>query len=126
MPFGMAVGFFDDDAGLAQFTDQRAQDPEVLALARKISYVLDPDNEYPDNYTGHLRVTLTDGRTLSYDRPHLRGGRREPLTEEHLLAKFRGNVAHGGLDDAYADRLADWCLGLDGHADLAGLRGFRA
>ena len=126
MPFGMAVGFFDDDAGLAQFTDERAADPEVLALAAKISYVLDPANEYPDNYTGHLRVTLADGRTLAYDRPHLRGGRREPLTEEHLLEKFAGNVAHGGLDAAYADRLADWCLRLDAHPDLAGLQGFRA
>lgn len=126
MPYGMAVGFFDDDAGLAQFTDDRAQDPEVLRLAAKISYVLDPDNEYPDNYTGHLRVTLADGRTLSYDRPHLRGGRREPLTETHLREKFRGNVDHGGLDAAYADRLSDWCLRLDEHADLGALQGFRA
>jgi 2-methylcitrate dehydratase PrpD len=126
MPFGMAVGFFDDDAGLAQFTDERARDPEVLALAAKISYVLDPDNEYPDNYTGHLRVTLTDGRTLAYDQPHLRGGRREPLTEAHLLEKFRGNVDHGGLDAAYARRLADWCLHLDEHPDLTGLQELRS
>ncbi len=126
MPFGMAVGFHDDDAGLAQFTDERARDPEVLALAAKISYVLDADNQYPDNYTGHLRVTLVDGRTLSYDRPHMRGGRHEPLTEDELLAKFRGNVDHGGLDGAYADRLADYCLAVDEQADLAGLRDSRA
>lgn len=88
-PFGMAVGFYDDDAGLAQFTDEWAADPQVLALAAKISYVLDPDNEYPDNSTGHLRVTLSDGRVRSYDRPHLRGGRREPLPESELLAQFR-------------------------------------
>ena len=126
MPFGMAVGFFDDDAGLAQFTDDRANDPDVLALAAKISYVLDPDNEYPDNYTGHLRVTLVDGRTLSYDRPHMRGGRREPLSEDELLTKFRGNVDHGGLDADYADRLAEYCLTIDERADLSGLQDFRA
>lgn len=81
---------------------------------------------HPDNYTGHLRVTLRDGRVLSYDRPHLRGGRREPLAESELLAKFRGNVDHGGLDRAYADRLAEFCLAVDEQPDLAGLAQFRA
>lgn len=126
MPFGMAVGFFDDDAGLAQFTDERAKDPAVLALAARISYVLDPVNQYPDNYTGHLRVTLADGRTLSYDRPHMRGGRHEPLSEHELLGKFRSNVEHGGLDAGYADRLAEYCLTIGDQADLSGLAAFRA
>src|SRR3546814_13689933 len=58
MPFCMAVGFYDGDAGLAQFSDEKARDPRILALARKISYVIDPDNEYPPNYSGHIRVTL--------------------------------------------------------------------
>ena len=57
MPYCMAVGFYEGDAGLAQFSDEKARDPRILALARKVSYVIDPDNEYPRNYSGHIRVT---------------------------------------------------------------------
>ena len=60
-PFCMAVGFFDRKAGFSQFTEARIHDPEVLALAGKIRYEIDPENEYPTNFTGHLRATLNDG-----------------------------------------------------------------
>ena len=54
----MAVGFYEGDAGLVQFTDEKAANPKYLELARKISYVIDPDNEYPRNYSGHIKVTM--------------------------------------------------------------------
>jgi hypothetical protein len=42
--------------------------------------VIDPDNEYPRNYSGHIRVETVDGRQIALDQPHMRGGVREPLT----------------------------------------------
>ncbi len=126
MPFGMAVGFFDRDAGLEQFTDEKARDPRILSLARKISYEIDPENEYPRNYTGHLRVTLKDGTRIAKDRPHMRGGVHEPLTRDDLVQKFRGNISYGGWDEARGEELLEFCLSLDGSSDVAGLREFRA
>jgi 2-methylcitrate dehydratase PrpD len=124
MPFCMAVGFHDGDAGLSQFTDARANDPQVLDLARKISYVIDPSNEYPRNYSGHIRVTLKDGSTRSLDQPHMRGGMHEPLTAEEIRAKFRANVLHGGWDAALGERLLRYCEGIAEHEDLSGLAEF--
>ena len=49
MPWCMAIGFFEHDAGLEQFADEKVSDPKVLNLASKIRYVIDPDNEYPRN-----------------------------------------------------------------------------
>lgn len=124
MPFCMAVAFFDGDAGLTQFTDARAVDPEVLALAARISYVIDPANEYPRNYSGHIRVETTDGRQIAIDQPHMRGGVREPLSAAEIHAKALANCRHGGWPDARAAALVDWATGLPRHADLGGLAAF--
>lgn len=125
MPFGMAVGFFDGDAGLSQFTDARARDPQVLALTAKIRYVIDPNNPYPVDYTGHVRARLVDGREIEIRRAHMRGGRHAPLTRDDLVAKFHGNVAHGGLDRAYAAKLLAFCTGLADLPDLGSLSALR-
>jgi 2-methylcitrate dehydratase PrpD len=126
MPFCMAVAFLDGDAGLSQFTDARAADPAVLALARRISYVIDPDNEYPRNYTGHIRVETVDGERIAIDQPHMRGGVREPLTEADILAKARANCAHGGWTPDRAEALIGWLRGLPQAPDLSGLAVFGA
>lgn len=112
MPFCMAVAFFDGDAGLQQFTDERAADPRVLDLAGRIRYVIDPANEYPRNYTGHIRVSLKDGSVVELRQPHFRGGVREPLTRDELIAKFKGNIAYGGTSAEYGNSLLDFCLNL--------------
>lgn len=124
MPFCMAVGFFDGDAGLSQFTDARAADPEVLRLAAKISYVIDPKNEYPRNYSGHIRVETIDGRQIALDQPHMRGGVREPLTEDEIRAKAMANCRHGGWPEERAAQLIDWAAGLAHQPDLSGLAAY--
>jgi 2-methylcitrate dehydratase PrpD len=73
-PFCMAVGFIDRKAGFAQFTGDRVDDPAVLALASKIRYIINPDDEYPRNFAGHLRATLRDGSERELRQPHMRGG----------------------------------------------------
>jgi 2-methylcitrate dehydratase PrpD len=125
MPFGMAVGFFDRAAGLEQFTDEKARDPKILALAQRIRYVIDPKNEYPLNYTGHIRVTLRDGSVIELRQPHMRGGKREPLSREELVRKFHGNALYGGWKPTDAQGLLDFCLSIAKQPDLSGLARFR-
>lgn len=125
MPFCMAVGFFDQAAGLEQFTDEKANDPKILGLAQRISYVIDPKNEYPVNYTGHIRVTLRDGKVVELRQPHMRGGKREPLSRDELVRKFHGNAAYGGWRDSVAQKLLDFCLDIAGQPNLSDLAQFR-
>jgi len=125
MPFCMAVGFFDGDAGLDQFTDTRAKDPKVLALCRKITYVIDSDNEYPDNYSGHIHVTFKDGSVRELRQPHMRGGQREPLSREELVDKFRANIAYGGWPFEIGEELLDFCITIETAPDLSRLAQFR-
>lgn len=125
MPFCMAVGFFDRAAGLEQFSDEKARDPGILSLAKRISYVIDPDNEYPVNYSGHIKVTLRNGNIVELRQPHMRGGRREPLSREELIRKYHDNAVYGGWRRPDAERLLDFCLNIAGQQDLDGLKAAR-
>ena len=64
---------------------------------REIRYRINPADEYPRNFSGHLRATLRDGSTREYRQPHMRGGAREPLGDDEVRAKFLDNAVHGGL-----------------------------
>jgi 2-methylcitrate dehydratase PrpD len=108
-PFCMAVGFFDRRAGFGQFTEARIHDPAVLALARKIHYRIDPENEYPANFTGHLRATMHDGAVHELRQNFMRGGAHAPLSDEELERKFFDNALYGGWSEALAKRAGDWC-----------------
>jgi 2-methylcitrate dehydratase PrpD len=103
IPFCVAYALMKGNVGLEAFTEANAHDAGIAALASKVGYVIDPANPYPNEYTGHLRVTLADGSFVEERQPHLRGGHREPLTRADIEEKFRGNCRHGGWDDARAD-----------------------
>jgi len=121
----MALGFYEDDAGLTQFNDAKTLEPHLLAFAQKISYRIDPDNEYPKNYSGHLKVTLKSGEILTYDQPHMRGGMHEPLTRDEIVQKFFSNAAYGGWLEDRAKALLDFCDDMKNAADISTLSTFR-
>ncbi len=124
-PYCVAVGLAEGAAGLVQFTGARIADPVILELAAKIDYEIDPEDEYPRNYSGHIRATLTDGTVREVRQPHMRGGRHEPLTRDELAAKFRANALFGGWSESRASRLEAWCDTLFDQPDLSGLEAFR-
>ena len=84
--------------------------------------MVDPDNEYPRNYTGHVRATLDDGSVVEARQPHMRGGALERLTMDELAAKARANLLFGGWDDARAEAFRATLAGLfeqDAAVDLS-------
>jgi 2-methylcitrate dehydratase PrpD len=125
VPFCIAVALADGACGLGQFSEARIGDREVMDLAARIGYVIDPDNEYPRNYSGHIQATLKDGSVREVRQPHLRGGRREPLTADELRAKFRANCAFGGWAEARTTALEEFCAGAFDAANVKGLAAFR-
>jgi 2-methylcitrate dehydratase PrpD len=123
-PFILASGFVRGGVGLDAFTEEAVRDETVLALASKVSYVVDPYNPYPNAFTGHIRAVLKDGRVVEERQPHFRGGANEPLTRDDIAEKFVLNARHGGWDDARAKAALKLLAKLyDGAVDLAPLRG---
>ena len=118
-PFNIAVAFVTGGAGLEAFSGKTVRDPRILALASKVRYVVDPGNPYPKAYTGHVRMTLRDGRVFEERQPHIRGGMHEPLPREDIERKFRGNVAYGGWTEARAEQFLRFSrAAFDGRLDL--------
>jgi len=123
-PYCIAAGFVRGNVGLADFTDAAVKDPAVLAVAGKVRYRIDPQNPYPNNFTGHIRATLRGGSVIEERQPHLRGGAHEPLTRQDIEDKFALNARHGGYDAARAAAALKLAAGLfSGPIDLAPLRG---
>ena len=106
-PFNVAVAFVTGGAGFDAFGERTVRDARVLALAGKVRYAVDPRNPYPRAYTGHVRMTLRDGRVFEERQPHIRGGVHEPLTREDIERKFRANAAYGGWAASLADRFLE-------------------
>jgi 2-methylcitrate dehydratase PrpD len=123
-PFILATGFVRGGVGLDAFTESAVHDAEVLALAAKVRYVIDPDNPYPNNFTGHIRAVLNDGSVVEERQPHFRGGAHEPLTRADIEEKFALNARHGGWDAKHAAAALPLLAKLyDGKIYLAPLRG---
>jgi 2-methylcitrate dehydratase PrpD len=124
-PYCIAVGLIDGDAGLAQFTETRVTDGAVLDLARRITFEVDPDNEYPVNYTGHILARLKDGRMVEENQPCLRGGTRDPLSDVDIVRKFRANLHYAGMEEDGIEGLLAFCRELRALPDLGGLAAYR-
>jgi 2-methylcitrate dehydratase PrpD len=124
VPYLLATGFIHGGVGLGAFTATAIRDRAVLALAAKVKFVIDPDNPYPSNYTGHVRATMKDGRVIEERQPYLRGGAQEPLTRQDVTDKFRLNAAHGGWSRQQSDAALKLLATLyNGRIDLSSLRG---
>ena len=123
-PFLLASGFVHDGVGLDSFTEEAVRDERVRALAAKVRYEIDPNNPYPDIFTGHIRATLNDGRVVEERQPHFRGGAQEPLTREEIEQKFVRNAMHGGWDEARSVKALALLKALfNKPVDLTALRG---
>jgi 2-methylcitrate dehydratase PrpD len=124
VPYLLATGFVHGGVGLGAFTKSAIHDSRVLALAAKVKYVIDPQNPYPDNFTGHVRATMKDGSVVEERQPHLRGGAQEPLTRQDVIDKFLLNAAHGRWTEAQSEAALKLMATLyGGRIDLSSLRG---
>jgi 2-methylcitrate dehydratase PrpD len=92
LPYLLAVILVKGRAGLAEFEDEAVRDAEVLGVAARVSYELDPTIDYPRQFVGHVAIRARDGRLLEERQDHPRGGVELPMTRDELEAKFRGNA----------------------------------
>src|SRR5947207_208638 len=123
VPYLLATGFVHGGVGLGAFTEAAIGDRDVLALAAKVRFVIDPANPYPNSYTGHIRAITRDGGVIEERQPHLRGGAHEPLSRQDIADKFALNTQHGGWSRAQSDVALRLLAGLyDGEIDLRALR----
>jgi len=90
LPWAIAVAICKNRTGIDEFKTEALGDPEVLALAEKVTWEMDPEAEamYPRAYPATVIAELNDGRTFSAHVDFPKGDPENPATKEEILAKF--------------------------------------
>ncbi|WKN48312.1 MmgE/PrpD family protein [Nocardioides sp. Arc9.136] len=122
-PYAVAVGLLGGSglgAGVDDYTDELARDPERRAIMAKVDVV--PDQRctdiFPRQFPAVLTAHLTDGREVVHEVLTTRGGPERPLSFEELTAKFDANASRV-LEAADAAALAEACRTLETCTDLS-------
>lgn len=116
-PYAVAVGLLGGGglgAGLDDYTDELARDPQRRAIMAKVDVVADPECTaiFPAQFPSVLRATLVDGTEVVSPVLTNRGGPDRPLTFEELALKFSNNAGRL-LDPEAVDRVEQLVAGLD-------------
>ena len=102
------------EAGEAQFSDEIATRPEVIALRDRIHAKVDAAI---DEVAADVTIVCTDGRRLHLFVEHAIGSMQRPLSDADLERKFHGLV-DPVLGAARATRLIEQCATLAAAKDL--------
>ena len=90
LPYTIAVAICKNKTGPDEFKEGVLGDPEVLELASKITWELDPEAEaiYPKAYPSTLVATLNDGRTVTAHVDYPKGDPENPVEMDEIVRKF--------------------------------------
>jgi len=106
LQYSIAEALYFGELGKRAYSDHSRRNPEILALARKVRYHVDPNYPGPGRFKGAVKVALKDGRQFTEVEEYNRGSAENPMTYEELRAKFDDNSSSFLSADARA-RVAD-------------------
>jgi 2-methylcitrate dehydratase PrpD len=104
--------------GRNAYSEESVRNGDILALARRIDYYVDPAYPGPGRFQGAVEIAMDDGRSFKETEPYNRGSRENPMSPEELREKFDDN-AGDLLAEAARDRLADSVSRLEELADAS-------
>ena len=119
IPFTVALALIHPEVTLSSFAESQLRDPDLLSLARKCDFRLDPRAKSAAG--GELRVRLRDGREISHVVTRALGDPARPLSDAALRKKFIHCAARAAnpIEPVRAARCADRILALDAEPDAA-------
>ena len=121
VPYCISIGLINGSAGLNEFTVKCLKNLEVIKLASKVNYEINPDDEYPRNYTGKIKIIMKDGTIYSSSQECLRGGKRDPLSINEVREKFEANLKFANVKASEIKKLYDFIKNIFKSKNLNGL-----
>jgi 2-methylcitrate dehydratase len=120
--FLAAVSIIDGEFGLAQFDNQRWDDPQVRAVMAKLDIAVDAElnRRSPGSFPCVMTARDADGREIVVEMPDPPGFSRHCLNKAAVTRKFNA-VTAPHLDGASRARIIDAVLSLDRSPSCAGL-----
>ena len=112
LQYSLAEALYRGALGKSAYNAGSLKNPEILALAQRVQYRVDPDYPGPGRFKGAAKIVLKDGRAFETVEEYNRGSAENPMTHEELRAKFDDN-ASGFLSAEQRDGLAETIDGLE-------------
>jgi 2-methylcitrate dehydratase PrpD len=106
LQYTIAESLYTGRLGRSAYSEISLRNPDILALASRVHYHVDPSFPPPGRFRGAVRILMADGRTITEVQEHNRGSAENPMTAGELRAKFDDNVADA-LTASERDRVAD-------------------
>jgi len=122
LPWAIAVAISKNSTGINEFRGEVLHDPEVLALAEKVAWEIDPEAEamYPKAYPATLVAELNDGRTFQAHVDFPKGDPENPATKEEILSKFH-SLTKKFFDKKKREKIITMCDHLEEIPNIAKL-----
>jgi 2-methylcitrate dehydratase PrpD len=87
----VAMCFLDGKLEISTFTDEKVNQPQVQDAFSKVQVICDESIPEPGPYCP-VSVELNNGKRHSYTAKIAKGDPRNPMSEDEVTEKFRGNV----------------------------------
>ncbi|MBI4492608.1 MAG: MmgE/PrpD family protein [Chloroflexi bacterium] len=125
MEFCTAILLLERKAGLAEFTDEVVNRPDVQAMIARVEFGVHPEAEAAgyDRMATLIEIELADGHLISGRADFGKGSPANPMSDAELEAKFHGCAAWASLPHEQAARVAELVWGLEEVADVRELAG---
>lgn len=113
LPFMVAVGLVDGGIDSRTFTAENIHRPDLLDMARRVSYRVAAPGEttFPKYFPGWIDLTLRNGETRTQKMDINWGTPERPMDDAALRNKFMQNLE--GVEPQSADALADAVLSIE-------------
>ncbi|MBN1756218.1 MmgE/PrpD family protein [bacterium] len=100
IPWAVATAICKNSGSIDKFAAEALKDKDVLAVAAKVDWELDPEAEamYPKAYPATLIAELNDGQIIEAHVDYPKGDPENPATKEEIVSKFHS------LTGAYIDK----------------------
>jgi len=120
LQYSLAEALYLGALGKSAYSRESLKNPEILALARRVQYHVDPDYPGPGRFKGAVKIVLKDGRTFEEVEEYNRGSAENPMSYAELRAKFDDNSS-AFLSATQRGRLADAIQALDTQENASAL-----
>jgi len=120
LQYSLAEALYFGALGKTAYRNESLRNPEILALARRVHYHVDPSYPGPGRFKGAVTITLKDGREFEEVEEYNRGSAENPMTYAELRAKFDDNSS-AFLSASQRDRLAQAIQKLEELPDASNL-----
>ncbi len=125
MEFSLASILVLRRAGLAEYSDEVVNRPDIQEAIGKIDYTVFSDEEAEAKgytlWTTFLDIKLRDGRTLSARVDVAKGSATLPMSEEEVARKFRECAEFSKVPAGQAEKIIDLVLQLEYVKDIRDL-----